>query len=48
MKPRVVDFLSDAEYKSLSSYKADTRMLLMGAGCLILMVGLMLSLMLLR
>lgn len=42
MKPRYVDFLSDAEYKSLDSYKADTRMLFTGAACLMIMVALML------
>lgn len=48
MKPRIVDFLSDEEYKSLDSYKADTRMLFTGAACLLVMVAMLLTLLVLR
>jgi hypothetical protein len=48
MKPRYVDFLSDQEYKSLTSYKADTRMLFTGAACVLVMVASMMLLMLMQ
>ncbi len=48
MKLRHVDFLSDAEFRALASYKADTQLLLCGAACLILMTGVLFSLMVLH
>lgn len=46
MKPRQIDFLSDAEYRSLPSYKADTHLMRAGAICILIMAALMLTILL--
>lgn len=48
MKIRHVDFLSDDEFRALSSYKADTQLLVTGAACLILMTSVLFGIMMLR
>lgn len=48
MKPRQIDFLSEAEYRSLPSYKADTHLMRTGAICILVMAALILELILLR
>lgn len=47
MKLRQVDFLSDAQYRSLTSYKADTLMMRAGMVCICITASVVLQLILL-